>query len=63
MQERIDRIIALAAINKPDSLILWAFGCGAFDNKRKIIYPMFENAINRYLPSSVKIIFANTKQL
>lgn len=61
MQERINRIIRLAAIHKPNTLILGAFGCGAFGNKRETIYPMFENAINQYIDDSVKIIFADTK--
>ncbi|MBP5789542.1 MAG: TIGR02452 family protein [Neisseriaceae bacterium] len=61
MQERINRIIQLAALNKPDILILGAFGCGAFGHKREVIYPMFENAINQYIDDSVKIIFADTK--
>ena len=60
MQERINRIIQLAALKKPDILILGAFGCGAFGNKREVVYPMFENAINQYIDDSVKIIFADT---
>ena len=61
MQERISRIIQLAAINQPETLILGAFGCGAFGNKREIVYPMFEQAINQYIDDSVKIIFADYK--
>ncbi|MBQ9258315.1 MAG: TIGR02452 family protein [Neisseriaceae bacterium] len=61
MQERISRIIQLAAINQPETLILGAFGCGAFGNKREIVYPMFEQAINQYIDDKVKIIFADTK--
>ena len=61
MQERINRIIQLSAIRQPETLILGAFGCGAFGNKREIIYPMFEHAINQYIDDSVQIIFADTK--
>ena len=35
--------------------------CGAFGNKREIIYPLFEEAINLYLPEKVKVIFADIK--
>ena len=59
MQERINRIICLAALKKPDVLILGAWGCGAFGHKRETIYPMFEHAINQYISDEVKIIFAD----
>ena len=61
MKERISNIIALAALKQPDLLILGAWGCGAFGNKREIIYPLFEEAINLYLPEKVKVIFADIK--
>lgn len=61
MQERINRIIQLSTIGQPETLILGAFGCGAFGNKREIVYPMFEQAINQYIDDKVKIIFADTK--
>lgn len=59
MQERIDRIIALAARKRPDVLILGAYGCGAFGNRRETVYPQFERAINRYLPDAVQVVFAD----
>lgn len=59
MQNRIRNIIKLAVIQKPDILILGAFGCGMFGNKRKIVYPMFEQAILDFMPSGIKIIFAD----
>ena len=61
MEERIENIIKLCALEQPDTLILGAFGCGAFGNKRRDVYPMFEQAINKYLPDTVKIIFADYK--
>lgn len=61
MQNRIDKIIQLAAEKQPDTLILGAFGCGVFGNRRETVYPLFESAIARYLPASVKIIFADPK--
>ncbi|MBD5142300.1 MAG: TIGR02452 family protein [Ruminococcus sp.] len=59
MQNRINNIIKLAAMQNADILILGAFGCGMFGNKRKSIYPMFEQAILNFVPEHVKIIFAD----
>lgn len=63
MQNRIENIIMLAADHKPDVLILGAFGCGMFGNRREIVYPMFEQAINKYIPDQIKIIFADPAYL
>ena len=59
MEHRIENIIKLCAVQKPDVLILGAFGCGVFGNKREIVYPQFEQAINKYLPDEITIIFAD----
>ena len=61
MERRITQIIALAAERSPDVLILGAFGCGVFGNRRETVYPMFEQAINRYLPETVEVIFADPR--
>ena len=61
MQERITQIILLAAREHPDVLVLGAFGCGVFGNKREVVYPMFEDAINRYLPEDITVIFADPR--
>ena len=61
MERRITQIIALAADRSPDVLILGAFGCGVFGNRRETVYPMFEQAINRYLPETVEVIFADPR--
>lgn len=58
MAQRITNIIMLAAVKKPDVLVLGAFGCGVFGNRREEVFPLFEQAINRFLPDSVKILFA-----
>lgn len=63
MQERIDRIIALAARKRPDVLVLGAYGCGAFGNRRETVYPQFERAINRYLHDAVQVVFADPRPL
>lgn len=61
MQTRIDKIIQLAASKQPDTLILGAFGCGEFGNRRETVYPQFESAISNYLPQSIKVVFADPK--
>ncbi|MDE6664760.1 MAG: TIGR02452 family protein [Ruminococcus sp.] len=58
MYSRIKKIIMLALEKKTDILILGAFGCGMFGNKRETIFPMFEEIINKYVPDSVEVIFA-----
>ena len=59
MQNRIENIIMLAADHEPDILILGAFGCGMFGNRREVVYPMFEQAINCYISDQIKVIFAD----
>ena len=59
MERRITGIIKLAAKEHPEVLILGAFGCGQFGNKREDVYPMFERAITRYLPEDITVVFAD----
>ena len=58
MQRRIDMILNISAEKNPDVLVLGAFGCGMFGNKREIILDMFEKSINAGFPENIKIIFA-----
>jgi len=58
MEIRINKIISLAVSQKPDALILGAFGCGMFGNKRDVIFGIFEESINNFVPDNIKIIFA-----
>ncbi|MDE5772465.1 MAG: TIGR02452 family protein [Ruminococcus sp.] len=58
MYSRIKNIIMLALEKKTDILILGAFGCGMFGNRRETVLPMFEKIINKYVPDSVEVIFA-----
>jgi len=58
MKKRIEKIIFLAVENSPDILVLGAFGCGMFGNKREKVFPMFEEAVNRYVPDEIRVIFA-----
>lgn len=58
MEHRIEKIVSLMQSEKPDVMILGAFGCGAFGNKREKVLPAFERAINKYTDGSAEIIFA-----
>ncbi|MDE6784014.1 MAG: TIGR02452 family protein, partial [Ruminococcus sp.] len=58
MYTRIKKIIMLALEKKTDILILGAFGCGVFGNRRETVFPMFEKIINKYVPDSVEVVFA-----
>lgn len=58
MRQRIEAVLAAAMQHMPEVLILGAFGCGAFGNRREEILPMFAEAINRMIPDSVEVWFA-----
>ena len=58
MQQRTAKIIAAAAEIKPAVLVLGAYGCGVFGNRREDVLPMFEDAIMKYLPPEVAVVFA-----
>ncbi|MBR5405096.1 MAG: TIGR02452 family protein [Oscillospiraceae bacterium] len=59
MRQRIEKIVAAAAERRPAAVVLGAFGCGAFGNKRKAVLPMFEDAVNRLMPDGVQVVFAD----
>lgn len=58
MYSRIEKIIMLALEKNTRVLILGAFGCGMFGNRRETVLPMFEEIINKYVPDSVEVVFA-----
>ena len=57
MKTRIEKIITLAVSKNPDLVILGAFGCGVFRNKREDVLPLFEAAINGF-GGNTEYIFA-----
>ncbi|MCH5207444.1 MAG: TIGR02452 family protein [Oscillospiraceae bacterium] len=57
MKQRIEKIITLAVSKAPDVVILGAFGCGVFRNRREDVLPLFEDAINSY-GGDIEYIFA-----
>lgn len=58
MERRIEKIVSFAVSKEPELIILGAFGCGAFGNKRKDVMPMFERAVNTYSDGRAEIVFA-----
>lgn len=58
MERRIAKIVSLMQSRKPEVMILGAFGCGAFGNRRSEVLPIFEKAINKFTDGSAEIIFA-----
>lgn len=58
MERRIDKIMYTISQPEPEAVVLGAFGCGAFGNRREDIFPMIESAVSRFLPDSVRVIFA-----
>jgi uncharacterized protein (TIGR02452 family) len=58
MERRIIKILSVAMKEDPEVIVLGAFGCGVFGNNREVILPMFEAAINRYIPENIKVVFA-----
>ena len=58
MERRIEKIVSFMQSQSPEVMVLGAFGCGAFGNKREIILPYFEAAINKYTDGKAEIIFA-----
>ena len=48
IKKRIKRILDVASKEKVDVLILWAFGCGAFQNPPEIVAQTFKDELKNY---------------
>ena len=57
-RKKIENVFAIAHYHKHDSLILSAFGCGAFKNPPKHIALLFKSVIHQYAGYFEKIYFA-----
>lgn len=61
MKNRIDKVLAVAALHKNSILILGAWGCGAFGNDPREIADLFHDALTkRYRGQFAQIVFAIT---
>lgn len=53
MKDRIETIFNIASDNKVETLILGAFGCGAFKNDPKIVSELFKKTIEHFSIKSI----------
>lgn len=58
MEERINGIVCAMVKRKPEAIVLGAFGCGMFGNKREVVLPLIEKAVNRWVPDEIKVFYA-----
>jgi uncharacterized protein (TIGR02452 family) len=58
MRKKIENLFAIAYHNKHDSLVLSAFGCGAFKNPPSHVAAIFESVIQQYAGYFKSIYFA-----
>jgi len=57
-REKIKQILSVGLINSVDTLVLSAFGCGAYGNDPNVISQIFKEEIENYKYLYKKIIFA-----
>jgi len=61
MRERIGKVLTVAAVHGHDTVVLGAWGCGAFGNDGEEIAELFREALmNRFLGVFATVIFAVT---
>ena len=58
LKERIRFVIAVAALNKPDTLILGAYGCGVFGQNPFEVAKIFKEIFDEYSRMFDRIVFA-----
>ena len=58
LKERIRFVIAVAALNKPDTLILGAYGCGVFGQNPFEVAKIFKDIFDEYPRMFDRIVFA-----
>ena len=57
-ERRWRRILAIAAMNRADILILGAFGCGVFDNPPELVAQAFSNVFDEFAHCFAAVEFA-----
>jgi uncharacterized protein (TIGR02452 family) len=61
MRQRIARVLAVAVKHQQETLVLGAWGCGAFGNDPKLIAELFHSALHGQLSGAfAQIVFAIT---
>ena len=58
LKERIRFVIAVAALNRPDTLILGAYGCGVFGQNPFEVARIFKDIFDEYPCMFDRIVFA-----
>ena len=59
MKARMRDIISVLLEQKPEAIVLGAWGCGAFGNDRHMVLNYFETLIQEYVPiDEIKVVFA-----
>jgi uncharacterized protein (TIGR02452 family) len=57
-EKRLRRILDVAVVNGVETIILGAFGCGAFSNDPNVVAKAFQNVLKSYLHDFKNIEFA-----
>ena len=57
-EKRLRRILEVALLNDRDTIILGAFGCGAFQNNPEVVARAAKNVVGEYLRAFRNIEFA-----
>ena len=57
-EHRADHLLAIAAANDADILILGAFGCGAFQNPPEIVAEVYRTILSKYEGQFQEVVFA-----
>src|SRR5262249_43635470 len=61
MHERVHKVLAIAAVHGHDTLVLGAWGCGAFGNDAEEVAELFREALaERFLGVFATVVFAVT---
>jgi uncharacterized protein (TIGR02452 family) len=59
MQERVERVLAVAALHGHEALVLGAWGCGVFRNDPEQIAELFQSALaGRFRGAFTQVVFA-----
>ncbi len=58
MQDRVERVLAVAALHGHEVLVLGAWGCGVFKNDPRLIAELFQSALaGRFFGAFTRVVF------